>query len=415
MNSEMPIAVDHDPEAEHEAGSICVHTVRGASPPRRSTASEAVARRWARLGVCTATRRALLDRKTADTMTCYERNIENFIGTVKVPVGVAGPLRVHGDVTRGDFHVPLATTEAALVASYNRGAKVLTAAGGCRAAVLDEGVSRSPAYAFHDLAEARGFVAWIEAERSVITRIAESTTRHGTLRALECLVEGNRVYLRIVFATGEASGQNMVTLAAAAVHRHVLANAPVRPRHAFVEANFSGDKKASAQSFLGVRGKRVTAEVHVPASVVEDVLHARPEHIAGFWGMCTHGALLSGTVGSQAHFANALAALYIACGQDAACVAESAVGTTRIEVDETGGLYACVLLPNLMLGTVGGGTGLPSQQACLDVLGFASGGSARALAEVAAGLCLAGELSLVASICTQDFAAAHERLARGRG
>jgi hydroxymethylglutaryl-CoA reductase (NADPH) len=117
----------------------------------------------------------------------------------------------------------------------------------------------------------------------------------------------------------------------------------------------------------------------------------------------------------QGHFANALAALYIACGQDPACVAESAVGVTRMELDHQGNLYAAVTLPSIMVGTVGGGTSLPTQRACLEIMGLAGPGHAQALAEVCGALALAGEISLTSAICANEFARAHRKLARGRG
>jgi hydroxymethylglutaryl-CoA reductase (NADPH) len=126
------------------------------------------------------------------------------------------------------------------------------------------------------------------------------------------------------------------------------------------------------------------------------------------------GGVLSGTMGLHGHYANGLAALYLACGQDVACVAESAVGVTRFELTAEGGLYASVTLPNIMVGTVGGGTGLPSQRACLEVMGLAGPGKAQALAEVCAGLCLAGELSIIGALCSGDFSRAHRVLARGK-
>jgi hydroxymethylglutaryl-CoA reductase (NADPH) len=198
------------------------------------------------------------------------------------------------------------------------------------------------------------------------------------------------------------------------VCRFIEDNSPVRARYWFIEANMSGDKKCSAQSFLSVRGKKVSAEATVPADLIAHRLRTTPTRMVDFWRMSIMGGVLSGTMGAQGHYANGLAALYIACGQDAACVAESAVGVTRFEVLEDGALYASVTLPNIMVGTVGGGTGLPSQQACLEVLGLAGAGHARALAEVAAAVCLAGELSIVGAICSGEFARAHALLARGR-
>ena len=136
--------------------------------------------------------------------------------------------------------------------------------------------------------------------------------------------------------------------------------------------------------------------------------------MADYGQISAMGGVMSGTIGVQGHYANGLAALYLACGQDAACVAESAVGVTRFEVDSRGGLYAAVTLPSLIVGTVGGGTSLPSQRACLEILGLAGSGKAQALAEVCAALALAGELSIVGALCAGEFARAHERLRRWR-
>ena len=225
-------------------------------------------------------------------------------------------------------------------------------------------------------------------------------------------IEGNHVYLHFEFTTGDASGQNMVTIATEAICAYIAVHSPVRAQHFFIEANLSGDKKASAQSFQSVRGKKVSAEVIVPTELVQKRLRTTPEHMVDYWRMSALGGVLSGTMGVQGHYANGLAALYIACGQDAACVAESAVGVTRFEITPQGDLYAAVTLPNLIVGTVGGGTGLPSQQACLELLGLAGSGKAQALAEVCAGLCLAGELSIGGAVCSGSFARAHQCLAR---
>jgi len=373
----------------------------------------AVDKRWAVLASGDEGKDLLLDPQTQALMERYQRNIENFVGTVKVPVGIAGPLRVNGLFAKGDYYVPLATSEAALVASYHRGAQLISRAGGCSAMLLNEGVGRAPAFAFRNLREAGRFVAWAVQQFEAFRAVAEATTRHGELSDLRLTVEGNHVYLLLEYHTGDASGQNMVTLATDAVVEHILASSPVKPQYHFVEANLSGDKKASAQSFQSVRGKKVTAEVELPAALVEQVLHTTGQRMTEYWRMSALGGVMSGTLGVQGHYANGLAALYIACGQDAACVAESAVGVTRFELTPQGGLYASVTLPNLMVGTVGGGTGLPSQRACLEILGVAGPGHARALAEVCAALSLAGELSIIGALCAGHFARAHRQLARG--
>lgn len=376
---------------------------------------EIVARRWEGLPTGGEGRGALLDPQTLATLDRYARNIENFVGTVKLPVGVAGPLRVNGLFAQGDYYLPLATSEAALVASYSRGAQLVSRVGGCAAMLMNEGVSRAPGFAFADVRRAGEFVVWAVGRQEEFRRVAEGTTSHGSLIDMRITLEGNHVYLTFEFITGDASGQNMVTIAADAICGHIMAQSPVRPDYCFVEANLSGDKKASAQSFLSVRGKKVTAEVTVPTELVRKVLHTTPERMVDYWRMSALGGVMSGTLGVQGHYANGLAALYIACGQDAACVAESAVGVTRFEVTADGGLYAAVTLPNLMVGTVGGGTGLPSQRACLEILGLAGPGNARALAEVCAGLALAGELSIVGALASGEFTRAHRRLARGKG
>jgi hydroxymethylglutaryl-CoA reductase (NADPH) len=347
-------------------------------------------------------------------MEAYRRNIENFIGTVKVPIGLAGPLRVNGLFARGDYYIPLATTEAALVASYSRGAQLISEAGGCACALLNEGVSRAPGFAFRDLRECGLFVVWATGQLDEFRRHAEGTTRHGKLIDLRITVEGNHVYLNFEFTTGDASGQNMITLATQAVCDYILAHSPVKPRYHCIEGNLSGDKKASALSFLLVRGKKVCAEVIVESALVQKRLHTTPEQMVCQWRMSAMGGALSGTLGLHGHYANGLAALYLATGQDVACVAESAVGVTRVEVTDSGALYAAVTLPNIMVGTVGGGTGLPSQKACLDVMGLSGPGKAQALAEVAAGVCLAGELSIMGALTSGDFSRAHRLLARGK-
>jgi hydroxymethylglutaryl-CoA reductase (NADPH) len=207
----------------------------------------------------------------------------------------------------------------------------------------------------------------------------------------------------------------MVTFAADAICRYIEECSPIRPRHWFVEANLSGDKKATTHSFMTVRGRKVSAEVVVPAALVSSGLHSTTDAIVDYWRMSTIGGVMSGSIGVQGHYANGLAALFIACGQDAACVAEAAVGVTRMEPRDDGSLYVAVTLPNLIVGTVGGGTGLPSQRACLDILGLAGDGKARAFAELAAALSLAGELSIVGALTAGHFACAHERLARRAG
>jgi hydroxymethylglutaryl-CoA reductase (NADPH) len=375
---------------------------------------ETLEKRWGLLPAAKEQRNVLADQQTVSEMQAYQRNIENFIGTVKVPVGLAGPLRVNGLFAQGDYYVPLATTEAALVASCSRGAVAISEAGGCAALLVSEGVSRAPGFAFKTLEEAGRFVVWALSQQAEFRRVAEATTHHGRLIDMRFAIEGNHVYVVFEFTTGDAAGQNMVTIATQAICNYISEHSPVRAQYSFVEANLSGDKKASALSFLNVRGKKVSAEVVISRDLVKRVLHSTPEMMVNYWRMSAIGGVMSGTIGVHGHYANSLAAIFIACGQDAACVAESSIGVTRFEITPEGALYACVTLPNVIVGTVGGGTGLPSQRACLELLGLVGPAHAEAFAEVCAALALAGELSIIAALSSDEFTRAHNRLARGR-
>ena len=369
---------------------------------------------WAGLNVERSATAALLDLQARLDAHAYRANIERYVGTVRVPVGIAGPLLVHGESARGEYMVPLATTEATLVASFNRGASVVTRAGGCTARVLDESISRTPAFVFNGVDQARAFARWVEQHADRLEPEVRKTTTHGRLRSVSPTVEGNCTYLQLDFTTADASGQNIATFATELVCEFLCREAPVRPRRWYVEANLSGDKKATARSLGSVRGKRVCAEIEVPPALLAEVLRVSATDLVDYWRTAIVGAAMSGSVGLQGHYANGLAALYLACGQDVACVAESATGITRFELAEAGGLYASVTLPAVMVGTVGGGTDLPTQSACLDILGLKGAGHAQALAEVAAALVLAGELSIGGALAAGEFASAHQRLARAR-
>lgn len=361
-----------------------------------------------------STREVLCDPATLERAPLYERSIEGFIGEARIPIGLAGPLRVNGLERRADYYVPLATHEATLVASYHRGMRLLSEIGGCAAWVVSRGVVRSPAFAFETTVDAGLFVAWLLGELDAFRAVAATTTRHGRLLDSKVAIEGNHVHVAFEFSTGDAAGQNMVTIATEAICADIVARSPVRPTTWFVEANMSGDKKASSQAHLTVRGRKAIAEAIVPAPLIEQRLHTTAARMDEYWRMGAVGAALSGTIGIHGHVANGLAALGLACGQDVATVAESAVGITRMDVRPDGSLHASVTLPNLIVGTVGGGTGLPTAQACLRILGLAGGaGSADAFAELCAATALAGELSITGAICAGEFTSSHARRARG--
>lgn len=373
-----------------------------------------VERRWESLPHAAAAREALLDMHTQRHVDEYAAHVEHFIGAVKTPVGLAGPLRVNGNCARGDYFIPLATTEAALVASYHRGAQLVTAAGGCRVALIEEGVGRSPGFVFASLDDALAFVAWVQRQHEGFARAAATTTRHGKLSSVETTIAGNHVFVTFMFSTGDAAGQNMATLAAQAICDYIMAECPVRPLSYAIEANYSRDKRQTARAFSSVRGRKVTAEITLPTELVRQRLRVTPQQMADYVRMATVAAIMNGSVGIHGQIGNAMAALFLACGQDIASVVEASVGVSRAEVTPNGDLYATITLPNLIVGTVGGGTRLPSQRACLDILNLPAEHSSQAFAEVCAAICLAGELSLVGALCSGDFTRAHRVLGRSR-
>ncbi|WP_159587362.1 hydroxymethylglutaryl-CoA reductase [Chelativorans xinjiangense] len=355
----------------------------------------------------------LADGETRETAERYAANIENMIGTVKMPVGVVGPMRINGLNANGDFIVPLATTEAALVASYARGAELASRAGGIAAVMLTEGVLRSPGFKFANVLDAGLFLEWVVHASGDLKAAAEATTRYGRLVSIEPLMDNEIVFLLCRYTTGDASGQNMVTIATEALCRHIETHCPIRPLHWFIEANYSGDKKSTYLGLTSGRGRKVTASVTLPRALVEKYLHVSVERFLDYAQMANLGAMLSGQLGAQGHYANGLAAFYIATGQDAACVSESAIGFTRVE-SRNGDLFTSVTLPNILVGSVGGGTGLPSQSAALRLMGLQGPGKAASLAEVVASLCLCGEISIIGALAAGEFASAHRKLARER-
>ncbi len=339
-------------------------------------------------------------------------NIENFIGFSKIPTGIAGPLLVNGTNASGVYHIPLATTEGALVASYNRGCKAASLAGGIRSIVITESVQRSPIFRFRDIIGIGHFLAWVVHQFDKFQEITSKCSNYAKLINVKTNIEGNQVNLIFEFTPGDAAGQNMVTFCTNEICSYILENTPAKPTQWYLESNLSGDKKANYQSFQSVRGKKVVAEVEIPREIVEGVLKSTPEIMEDYWKTSIVSLVQLGAIGSQGHIANGLTALFIATGQDVACISEATVGVNRFDVTESGGLYASLTLPNLIVGTVGGGTSLPTQRECLEMMDCYGAGNSKKFAEICCAMALAGELSIAAAIASGHFAQAHQRLGR---
>lgn len=342
----------------------------------------------------------------------FEGNIENFIGMSQIPTGLAGPVKIKGENANGEFPIPLATTEGALVASYNRGMKACSLSGGITTICLSEGVQRSPYFKFENISQALDFSRWASRNIGEFKKITKLSSRFAELKNIKSNVEGNSVILSFEFSTGDAAGQNMVTICTDKICRFILANFRFKPLVWYIESNYSGDKKATALSFSNVRGKKVTSEVTIGKKIVYEILKTSPKKMADYWRASTLAVTQSGSIGAQGHVANGLTALFIACGQDVACISESSIGLTRMEVDQYGDLYISLTLPSLIVGTIGGGTNLPTQRECLGIMGCFGEGNALKFAEICCAVALAGEVSIAAAMSVDHFTSAHENLGR---
>jgi hydroxymethylglutaryl-CoA reductase (NADPH) len=339
-------------------------------------------------------------------------NIEHLTGTVEIPLGIAGPLRVNGEHAQGEFLIPLATTEGTLVASYNRGMKVLNAAGGVTCTVQDDSMQRAPVFIFDSAREARAFRDWLQRSFPQVKEVAESTTRTGKLLRIETYLAHRFAFCRFDYTTGDAAGQNLVGKATFAATSWIISHRP-EVRHFYLESNFATDKKSSQVNVMHTRGKRVTAEAVVPRQVLGAIMRVTPEALARHGAVANVGAFLSGAVNNGLQSANGITAMFIACGQDVANVAESSAAVLHSEVVDEG-LYLAITLPSLIVATYGGGTGLPTQAECLAMLDCVGVGKVDKFAEIVAGTVLAGELSLASAISALDWVSSHERYGRNR-
>jgi len=333
--------------------------------------------------------------------------IEGFIGFSRVPLGIAGPFRISGKAARGEFFVPFATSEGTLVASFQHAFNAMNRCGGVTALCSDEQVGRAPCFEFANLPEAGVFAGWLPSRLASLQEVTEGTSRYCRLRTVNAWIVGNTVYVLLEFSTGDAAGQNMVTLATQAICQRLLGDMPAAPRSWLVESMLSGDKRATPMAFRSTRGRNVSAEILMPPKQVERYWRTSATSLERAWRQAVNSAAQTGTVGLQGNVANALAALFIACGQDVACVVEATSALTRVERTQAGELYISITMPNLLVGTVGGGTYLPTAHECLAMLGCAGTGHAQKFAEICGSVALAGELAIIGAMASGQFAAAH--------
>jgi len=340
-------------------------------------------------------------------------NIENFFGVAQVPLGLAGPLLVNGEHAQGEFFVPLATTEGTLVASYSRGMKLCRAAGGITATVIDDRMQRAPVFTFGNAREARAFGEWLTEHFDEIAAAAQTTTSSGRLIDIQQFSVSKLLYTRFNYTTGDAAGQNMTGKATFAACAWIKQNYPGE-LHFLLEGQFATDKKTSVVNMLHTRGKRVVAEITLPAALVEEQMHVSTDKLFSARMKGQLGSIMSVTNNNGNHSANGLTAMFIATGQDVANVAESSAMYGFSELLPNGDFYASVTLPSLIIATYGGGTGLATQREGLEMLGCYGAGGVLKLAEIMAATVLAGELSLGSAVVAEEWVQAHDDLGRNR-
>jgi hydroxymethylglutaryl-CoA reductase (NADPH) len=341
-----------------------------------------------------------------------KRNIENPIGSVQIPVGIAGPLEVHGKYAEGDYYVPLATSEGALVASVNRGCSVIKSSGGVTASIIDDKMTRAPIIKTESVIEAQKIKEWINDHFVDLKNAAEKTTRHGKLIKIDPIViVGKYVYPRFVYTTGDSMGMNMVTIATESALKVLIEETSC---HVItLSGNVCVDKKPSTLNLIEGRGKSIIGEIHIPRAIVEKKLKTTPEAIVEV-NITKNliGSAIAGSMGFNAHYANMIGALFLATGQDEAHIVEGSLGITVAEVID-GDLYFSVTLPDVPLATFGGGTRLETAKECLEIMGVYGAGKVGEFAEIVSGTVLAGELSLIGALASGHLARAHKDLGRG--
>lgn len=369
------------------------------------------------LGVNPAMRRTWLEHNTGHSLKAaaeaafapedVRTNIENLVGAVHVPLGVAGPIRVNGGHARGLYYVPFATTEGTLVATYQAGMRAITEAGGANAYVLGDSLDITPCFLLASAGDAIALSTWLNDHLEELTEVAAETTSHGRLVELHAHIVGRRVFARFVFETGDAMGMNMVNIAVDQICRHVTKRTGCE--RYYLRCNYSSDKKPAAINLFRPYGKEVAIDFTLPAGVVETYLGVSTREILEFIATGRLGAMQAGALGMNAHFANGLAAIFIACGQDVAQVVNASIGFSDAELVAEDGLYVFARLPNLVVGTVGGGTDLPTQRECLALLDCGGEGTAKKFAEIVAATLVAGELAIAAALANGRFIEAHRQ------
>ncbi|BFG42519.1 hypothetical protein CerSpe_287930 [Prunus speciosa] len=340
------------------------------------------------------------------------------VGYIQIPVGIAGPLMLDGR----EFSVPMATTEGCLVASTNRGCKAINLSGGASSVLLRDGMTRAPCVRFNSAKRAAELKFFLEDPNNydTLATVFNRSSRFGRLQTIKCAIAGKNLYMRFTCSTGDAMGMNMVSKGVQNV-LDFLQNDFADMDVIGISGNYCSDKKPAAVNWIEGRGKSVVCEAVIKGDVVRKVLKTNVEALCelNMLKNLTGSAMAGALGGFNAHASNIVSAIYIATGQDPAQNVESSHCITMMEpINDGKDLHVSVTMPSIEVGTVGGGTQLASQSACLNLLGVkganreSPGANARLLATVVAGSVLAGELSLMSAISAGQLVRSHMKYNR---
>lgn len=343
------------------------------------------------------------------------KNIENLIGATQIPLGVAGPITINDEqLEMNDIYIPLATTEGALVASVSRGCKAILESGGVHVEYHNVGVTRAPVFKTSGIKKNVEVKKWLGENFQKIKYVTESTSSHLKLLKIDSNFAGRSLFIRFSFDSEDAMGMNMATIATEAAVEFIEAGTDTKCLS--LSGNYDVDKKPSWMNFINGRGKQVWADITIKKEVVESVLKTSSDKICNLiLRKILTGSAMAGSMSFNAHYSNIIAAIFAATGQDLGQVVEGSLGITAAETLDNGDLYFSIFLPNLMIGTIGGGTSLPTQKEALAIMGIKNSGDTKKFAMIIAAAVLAGELSLLASQSEGSLAKAHIALGRKGG
>jgi len=344
-------------------------------------------------------------------------NIESYIGSTEIPLGIVGPLLFNDDGGKELAYCAAGTLEGALIASMNRGARVISKSNGFSAKIKWQKMTRSPMFTFELKSEATIFADFVENNFTAIKKTSEKHSNHAKLTSIESVQIDTVVHLKFVYNTGDAAGQNMTTTCTWHAMLFIVeifkAAHNMVPVDFFIEGNGTSDKKVSQSNINSGRGIHVVATCSIPELVITEVLRTTSAKLVSAFEHSKKITLKNGMVGNNINVTNAIAAIFVATGQDLASIHESGVGILQLEKEEDG-LSLQLTLPNLVIGTVGGGTSLPKQSQALEIMKCLGNNKVNRFAKLIAGFTLGLEISTFAAIVSGEFAKSHEKLGRNK-